>query len=205
VMRSDGTIWTRTEPDTVGVVGQFPSLTFARDGTLGVAYSDVTNGDLKYAQWTGSAWNTEVVDNRDVIAWPSLAYDAANKPAISYYDASPADLRYATKASGSWVPQVLSTKGAQGLFTNLWFDEANQANVLYFSRKSNAVFLLFGPEDGSSWSGKTVKLTGGSNLVATVTSDRSPPVQPRAFACSRSSGPGSKRPRSTTFWPSSLS
>ena len=85
---------------------------------------------------------------------------STNSPRISVF-----------KASGSWVPQVLSTKGAQGLFTNLWFDEANQANILYFSRKSNAVFLLFGPEDGSSWSGKTVKLTGGSNLVATVTSD----------------------------------
>jgi hypothetical protein len=171
VMRSDGTTWTRTEPDTVGVIGQFPSLAFAKNGTLGVAYSDISNGDLKYAQWNGSTWDVEVVDNRDIVAFESLAFDAANHPAISYYDASPADLRFASKATGSWVPQVLSTKGAQGLFTNLWFDDQDQANVLYFSRKSNAVFLLFGPEDGSNWQGRTVKLTGGPQLVATVTSD----------------------------------
>src|SRR5439155_10134670 len=105
-------------------------------------------------------WTNELVDNLNVVAYIYLAFDSASHPAISYYDAYPADLKYATKASGSWQTQTLAKKGAQGLFTNLWFDDAGDANILYYSRKSNSLVRLRGSL--SSWSSDIVSLSGAS-------------------------------------------
>jgi hypothetical protein len=171
VMRSDGTTWTRTEPDTTGDVGQFASLGVSRNGTIGVSYADTTNGDLKYAQWNGSAWTTEMVDNLQGAAFTSVAFNASNQPAISYYDAFNADLKYAAKSSGSWATDTISRKGAVGQYTNLWFDDANTANILYFSRKANATFRVAGTI--GSWTADTVRLTGGPYLSAAPTADGS--------------------------------
>ncbi len=171
VMRSDGTTWTRTEVETTDDVGRFASLSVSRNNTIGVAYADTTSGDLHYAQWNGSSWNVETVDDLRGTAFISLAFNASNQPAISYYDAYPADLKFATKASGSWAVSRVSQKGAVGLFTNLWYDQNNNANIVYYSRKSNALFLLTGSP--ASWTATTLSLLGGPNGSAAPTLDGS--------------------------------
>ena len=170
VMWHDGNEWLRHEVDTEGVVGTFNSLAFSKNGTLGVAYVDATNGDVKYAQRSGSTWTTERVDDLAGTAFISLAFDNNNKPAVSYYDAWNADLKYATKSSGSWQTTAIAGKGAVGYFTNLYFNTSNQANIVYYNRKSNGVFRVKGGIN--NWTADTLALGGGANTNAAATLDQ---------------------------------
>ena len=163
VMQHDGAQWVRWEVDTTGDTGHFANLGVSKSGTIGVAYGDATTGDLKYAHFVGNGWTTEVVDDLLGIGWPSLAYDASNNPAISYYNAFPADLKFATKETGAWLNTTIGSKGAQGLYTNLWF-EGNEANIVYWNRKSNGLFHVFGSI--SSWGASQLRLGGGQYASA---------------------------------------
>ena len=170
VMRLQNGVWTRTEPDTTGDVGEFASLSVSKNGTIGVAYADATNGDVKYAQWNGSAWTVERVDDLAASAFISLAFNNSNQPAVSYYDAFPADLKYASKASGTWQPTTLARKGAVGLYTNLFFDKNNAANIVYYDRKADSIIRLWSSAP-PTWSAQVLHFGGGSHAVAAVSPD----------------------------------
>jgi hypothetical protein len=169
--KSDGVSWTRGEVDTLGDVGRFASIAVSKNNTIGVAYVDTTNGDVKYAQLSGSTWTPTLVHDTISTAFLSLAFNNANQPAISYYDASPANLEFATRASGSWTHSTVASRGAVGQFTNLWFDDANAANIVYYSRKANALYHVWGT--APNWSAETLRLNGGTNAVAAPTTDGS--------------------------------
>ena len=169
--RSDGISWTRGEVDTLGDVGRFASIAVSKNNTIGVAYVDTTNGDVKYAQLSGSTWTPTLVHDTISTAFLSLAFNNANQPAISYYDASPANLEFATRASGTWQHSTVASRGAVGQFTNLWFDDVNAANIVYYSRKANALYHVWGT--APNWSAETLRLNGGTNAVAAPTTDGS--------------------------------
>lgn len=62
-----------------------------------IAYSDATNGDLKYAVYNGTGWRTETVDSRvNVGQNPSLFVDPKGYTHFSYFDRTDLRLRYAT-------------------------------------------------------------------------------------------------------------
>jgi subtilisin family serine protease len=166
VMRHDGTQWVRNEVDVADNVGQFNSLSVSANGTIGVAYADATHGDLKYAQTagTGGQWSVETVDDLRGTAFISLAFNSSNQPAISYYDAYPADLKFASKSSGSWQSGTVAQKGAQGLFTSLWFDNSNNANIVYYNRKANGIFRVTGNLSG--WTAQQLRLPAGTQGIA---------------------------------------
>jgi hypothetical protein len=171
VMHFVNNAWTRWDPDTGGTtgnVGTWTSLDVSPSGQFGVAYSDVTNGDLKYAQYNGSTWSVETVDNLNTVAFISVAFDNSNVPAIAYYDAFAADLKYAVKPS-TWSTTTVASKGAVGLDTSLWFDDQNKANIVYFNRKSNGIFRLIGGP--GSWAAETLSLVGGVHASAAPTVD----------------------------------
>ena len=169
--RSDGVNWTRGSVDVEGDVGRFGSIAVSRNGTIGVAYVDTTNGDVKYAQYNAGAntWTPERVHDTISTAFLSLAFNGASQPAISYYDASPANLEFASKSGGSWTHSTVASRGAVGQFTNLWFDDTNAANIVYYSRKANALYHVWGA--APNWSAETLRLNGGTNAVAAPTTD----------------------------------
>jgi hypothetical protein len=52
--------------------------------------------DLRYAHWTGSEWDIQVVDGAGDVGWHnSLALDASGRPHISYLDQDNWNLKYA--------------------------------------------------------------------------------------------------------------
>ena len=59
--------------------GLFSSLALESDGNPHISdYDGGSNGDLKYARWTGTAWEIEIVDSVwDVGRYTSLALDGA--------------------------------------------------------------------------------------------------------------------------------
>jgi hypothetical protein len=172
VMQHDSSTstWKRYFVDTAGDVGRFASIDVSSAGVIGVAYADVTNGDLKYAQFDGSTWSPEVVDDLRGVAFISFAFDGSD-PAVSYYDAFPADLKFAIKPTTAWQAKTLGKSGAQGLYTNLWFDTGGLANIVYYNRKANTVFRL--RETGQTWAADIVGVGGGeyAGAAANVAGD----------------------------------
>jgi hypothetical protein len=165
----DTDTWTRFSVDGTGDVGQYASLAVSDSGTVGIGYADATTGDLKYARWTGRGWAIETVDDLDGAAFISLAFDAFNRPAMSYYDVSPADLKLSSKSSGLWSSQTIGSNGAQGLFTHLWFDDQNAANLVYFNKSANSLFHL--ASTGGHCSAELIGAGGGRDASVAAAVD----------------------------------
>ena len=122
----NGTSWTRTLPNDIDSgtdVGKYASL--ALDPTTGnprIAYYDATSNDLKYAQYSGSAWGTPTVvaSTGDVGQYCSLAIDPTTfYPRVSYYDFTNNDLKYAAWDGAAWVVSTADAPGTVGQYTSL--------------------------------------------------------------------------------------
>jgi hypothetical protein len=88
--------WAISTVDSVGNVGRYVSMAI-RPGTddRQLCYFDETNGDLKYAKWTG-VWSLEIVESTGVVGqYCSIALNSFGEPAISYYDAFFGRLKFA--------------------------------------------------------------------------------------------------------------
>lgn len=92
----DGSEWQIETVDSLGDVGWDTSIALDDCGNPHISYYDSTEGTLKYAHWTGSAWHIEAVDDVGqggvgYIAWDtSIALDRLGYPHISYcYSVAP--------------------------------------------------------------------------------------------------------------------
>ncbi|MDB5319117.1 MAG: hypothetical protein JWN40_748 [Phycisphaerales bacterium] len=90
--RVDGGAWsaeTILDQTPATQVGKLPSIALAPNGTIGVAYYDGSNADLKYVERSPATgtWGSPVVveaTNR-VGNYPSLAFNSKSNPFISYW------------------------------------------------------------------------------------------------------------------------
>jgi subtilisin family serine protease len=162
--------WTIDAVDVQFIVGR--STDIARDADTGeivVAYEDSTHGWLKVARLaSGGAWATSVVDNLTIgVTHTSIAFDASHRPAVSYYDIHHADLKFTHfDGVGAWNTQRLASKGAQGLYTELYFSADGAANILYYNRKNNLVMKVTGgiPD----WTAEPLQSNGGRYIALAV-------------------------------------
>ena len=84
--------------DSTGIVGYDTSLAFTPGGQAAISYCDLTNGDLKYAVFSGSTWTLTTVDSTGYVSlYTSLAFTPGGQPAISYCDYSNRDLKFAIR------------------------------------------------------------------------------------------------------------
>ncbi|MDY6968281.1 MAG: choice-of-anchor D domain-containing protein [Spirochaetota bacterium] len=140
--------WASVTIDSVGNVGQYTSIEAVSDARtdsdpeddIYICYYDVTNTQLKYAEFIDDAvggngyaldadWITASVDNTaDMGQYSSLAviFDAANpaqdKLYISYYDATGFDLEfaYSTDGGGTWASVTIDSSVATiGQYTSI--------------------------------------------------------------------------------------
>lgn len=115
----DGTDWHYETVDSANEVGSYASLALDADNNPHISYYDTANRDLKYAQWTGSAWTIEMVDGEagDDGQFSSLALDPAGNPHITYCVTRPVYndcvfLRYAHWDGSSWVIETVDERAA---------------------------------------------------------------------------------------------
>lgn len=172
--RREGGAWLISDIDRdVNDRGRHASLAINSFGRLGVAYEDSTTGKLKYGMQTTNGWLLETVDNDTRgVAYISAAFDARDRLAVSYYDAHPADLKYAITNDPfrpAWRTVTVSRKGAVGLFSRLSFDASGDANIVYYQRNADALFLASGSV--TRMVAKRIQAAGGRFSASTIRPD----------------------------------
>ena len=151
----NGSSWnTQTvEFGTAGsLVGQYCSIAVGSDDKPRISYFESNNsdGNLKYARWTGTSWNIQTVDSKGDVGYrTSLALDSDGNPHISYLDKTNGDLKYASWSGTGWDIQVITQLSGD---TSLALDSAGNPHISYVKGGS----LMYTFWDGTSWNIQTV-------------------------------------------------
>lgn len=166
----NGTKWLFSTIASGGDQGRYSSLHInPSTGRYSVAFSDDTNGVLKYAERTASTWSIKTIDSviTKGASYVSLDYNE-DRPEIAYCDTANSDLKFAERSSrGKWNTRTLATAGDQGFYADLeyTFDTAQPA-IVYYNRTSDNVMLTYRNPNGT-WAVETEVTGGGQNLSAT--------------------------------------
>ncbi|MEM6561939.1 MAG: hypothetical protein AAF656_10070, partial [Planctomycetota bacterium] len=117
-------------------------------------------------------WFLTVIDPTTIggVAFIDLEYHE-DRPHVSYYDAHPADLKIAERNAGLWSSTRLQSKGPVGLYTQLHFDDAGMANILFYDRRQNRLDLATENADGN-FGRVPLAETGGRYVATAVFNDR---------------------------------
>lgn len=137
-------------------VGEYASLSVEGENVFHVSYYDKTFEDLRYANWNGERWTTEVVDAEGLVgestsiavvckSVPSQGTDC--RPYISYFDSTNNDLKVATKRRDSnWVNFRADLSGMTGTYTSIAQVSRGRVGISYRDMTySGLKFLLFLP------------------------------------------------------------
>ncbi|MDI6791459.1 MAG: FlgD immunoglobulin-like domain containing protein [bacterium] len=151
--------WSIQTVDSVGAVGWDPSLALDTNGYPHISYHAATNGDLRYARWTGSGWDIQTVDSAGSVGWyPSLALDTNGYPHIGYCDGTNNDLKYAKWTGSGWDIQTVDSEGYAGNYTSLALDTDGHPCISYYDRSNEN--LKYARWTGSGWDIQTVDSEG---------------------------------------------
>ena len=129
-------------------VGKYADLLVAADGTVYIAYLDVTNGDLKVASGGPGAWNVATwYDEGTVGAWPTLA-EKDGTLYVAFQDLGNHDL-----VLGEWTGAALEVEVVDGgdfVGADAAIAWAGETMVIaYHDGVNNAA--LVATNDGSGW------------------------------------------------------
>jgi hypothetical protein len=123
--------------------GNWSDLDLDSKGNPHISYHDRGDGELMYAYWDGSAWQTTVVDDCSGSGYcgksTSIALDSADNPHISYRDGgwddgSPtatATAKYAYKNWSGWNISTVATRVGGG-DTSIALDKFQTPHISYF-------------------------------------------------------------------------
>jgi hypothetical protein len=173
--RNDGTMesrasWSIETVDSSGVVGGYTSIVLDSNNRPHISYFDDTNGDLKYAKWTGSSWSIETVDSSGDVGYDtSIALDSNNRPHISYFDWINDDLKYAKWTGSSWSKETVDSSGDVGGYTSIVLDSNNRPHISYYDFTNGD--LKYAKWTGSSWSIETVDSSGDAGGDTSIVLD----------------------------------
>lgn len=122
-----GGTWRR---DVIDELGSFYNVTLVLDsqGRPNIAYYESTRNDIRFARWTGSRWERELVydDLVDSDGNLDLDLDSQDRPHVVFPDPA---LRYAVRIGARWeVSQI-----QKGWYDNvdLVLDAADQPHIVY--------------------------------------------------------------------------
>ncbi len=147
------------QTETTEGIGRYSSIAVDAFNHPSISYYDAKNGDLKYAHWTGSAWDIQTVDSDyNVGAYNSLAMDKDGNPYISYYDVTNQDLRFARWTGVKWAYKLVDSGGNVGLYTSIAVDGSKRAYISYYDATNGN--LKYAYYSGTSYTIQTVDIAG---------------------------------------------
>jgi hypothetical protein len=172
--------WQITNIDTAGDVGRCTSMSLDPNrptaSKIAIAYDDSNTGEKKFAIQQGAGWAISTVDSSTPTGggYTSLAYepfkesDGVYHPTMSYYDSSNSALKFAFGSGSDWYSTTVVSQGAQGLYTSLFYDSGNKANIFFFKKTNTTAYRARG--SFSKWS-LTYLGTGGREVQTALKPD----------------------------------
>src|SRR5205814_1823548 len=119
-------------------------------------------GRLRYSEWDGSAWQSEVVDaTGGNHLWSSLRFTASGQARVAYYEEASASLKLAKKNVTSWSIETVDAGPAVGLYPSLAFDPTSGEPAISYYDDGN-YHLKLARHSASGWTTETVD---GSNQI----------------------------------------
>jgi uncharacterized repeat protein (TIGR01451 family) len=117
------------------------SIALDRQGRPHIAYFDLRNADLMYAQWASSSWDIETIDSEGSVGWqPSIAVDNKGRARISYYDLTNSKVKYARWLGWTWYIENIDDANASYLGpTSLALDSWQLPHIVYLGLEGNVL------------------------------------------------------------------
>jgi hypothetical protein len=134
------------------------------NGDIHVVFQEMATpkGDLKFAQWNGTDWRVETVDEDGVVGLhTSLALDSKENPHICYYDLSGARLKYARWDGTDWKVEMVDDFGDVGRECSLALDSKDSPHIIYVDMWNG--LLKYARRESESW---TIGLVGDVSPAA---------------------------------------
>jgi subtilisin family serine protease len=149
------------------------------DTTVAIAYSDKTNGDLKYARLDlddpTATWFIATVDDTSGVGNIDLNLHAGPSSTnlqaqIAYQDATTADVKYAYRNT-NWFVETVRASGNVGAAVQLYFDGNDRPSVAFFDETRRGVFTAT-RTGTNAWSTGS-RIAASSSLVSVGYNERS--------------------------------
>ena len=162
--------WLIRTVDWVGYVGQYTSIAVDSLDRSHISYYDLTNRDLKYSFWNGTAWVRETVDSTDGVGrFTSIDLDRDQRPHICYYDSTNCKVKYAFNDSVQWQIETLDSPNKEGRYTSLALDSCDRPHISYYDDTNED--LRYSYHDGTRWHTETVDSWGDVGEFASIAVD----------------------------------
>ena len=146
--RTIDSLWLTGVVDDTDRVGFYQSIAL-EPGTEypAIAYSDESNGNVKFAQWDGSTWNRMVVDSGG--PGVSLAFDpVTSTPSISY---GWGKLYFSQLNGSSWNTEVIERNGTYNDVTSLVYGPDGNPCIAYTGSQGKTSGLKLACKNDSGW------------------------------------------------------
>ncbi len=158
-------LWTTGVVDSVDDVGEYSDLALNASGSPRVAYYDYSTDEVKYAEWTGSAWTTAVVGyagpNGYAGSSVGLALNRTDSPKITYYysdSAGVGELRYAQWTGTAWAVETVDSSGDVGMYSHIALDASDHPRIAYYDGANQSV--KYAEWTGTAWTTGAVAAAG---------------------------------------------
>ena len=147
--------WVNTTVDTLVFQNVAASMALDSHDNPAIAYTNVTEKDLKFAKWNGTLWEIETVDSLGYVGGaPSLAFNGTDYPSISYFDWGNLDLKFAQWNGTGWENETIDSVGTVGTTSSLAFDKEDKPHISYFDYSNQD--LKHAWWNGTAWLNETV-------------------------------------------------
>jgi hypothetical protein len=153
IVEASPSTWSIETVDASESVGAGTSIAVDSYGYPHISYYDLKYGNLKYAKWTGSAWDIAAPlddgDGAEVGSWSSIGIDSNGHPHISYIDFTHGDLKYAMWNGTAWSIETIHSAAAAGQ-TSIVLDSTDHPHISYI--RETVGWLSYGVWGGMNWS-----------------------------------------------------
>ena len=158
-------VWYIETVDSEKDVGKSSDLVLDSYGFPNIGYSDNENDRVKFAKWTGGAWNIENVatyNDGALIRVVSIALDQYNNPHLTWELQSSKDIIYATRTSGGWKTMEVGSGSLGG--PDIAVDSEGNVHISYWDMYEGLKYAMW---NGVDWSYEDVDpvLGGQSDIV----------------------------------------
>jgi hypothetical protein len=156
----------RIDADSIDA-GRYLSLAVDSAGRPGIAYFDATNGDLRYARWTGERFAIDTIDSRQSVGlYASMQFNTDNQPIIAYYQRSKGDLRAAEFVNNAWrISDIDAHANDRGRSVSMTRNSIGRFGMAY--EDSTTGKLKFARQTALGWTIDTIdESTNGVSFIS---------------------------------------